>query len=211
MERVIRLGFRIITWFTVIFMYLWATGLVLMGLKSSQSSTAWLFTATGIVVMLCTLGVVGYVLRYQLFKPILDWKLVLKRSLIALFGLMLLSIAMMMVLQGRTTHNQYTLNSWLSLGGWRYSVMTVQVVLLAPTAEECIFRGLFCKWFFLNNQIWQALSSAVVFATIHEPRLSLSWVLYFTTGVVLVVLYQRQQDLKVNIAVHGVYNLISLM
>ncbi|WP_076657681.1 CPBP family intramembrane glutamic endopeptidase [Lactiplantibacillus plantarum] len=189
MERVISLGFRIIIWFTLIFMYLWATGLFLMGLKSSQPNTAWLLTATGAIVVLCLIGGVGYILRDQLIKTIIDWKVVLRRGLMALVGLGLTSLVIMMTLRGYTTHNQDTLNSWLSLGGWRYWLMVVQPVLLAPITEELLFRGLFCQWFFQDHQVCQDLLSAALFATVHEMRLSLSWLLYFGTGLILVVLY----------------------
>ncbi|WP_057137424.1 CPBP family intramembrane glutamic endopeptidase [Lactiplantibacillus plantarum] len=111
-----------------------------------------------------------------------------------------------------TTANQQALTAWLiSLRGWHQVWLISQLVIIAPMLEELLFRGLLCRWFLGQHQRWQAIVSAGDFASVHEMRLSLSWLLYFGAGLILACLYQRQHDLRLNWVVHSLYNGLSLI
>ena len=210
MQLVVKVG----GWLGLILLEQWATGVYLAGLQAQSLGTAIFLIGSGTLVLVGLALGLGYVCRHNWLRPRSQWRQALITGGLALGGLMIMSAMMMTIMHGLgqdATTNQQVIAGWLSLRGWRRFWLVVQMVMIAPLMEELLFRGLFCRWFLGKHQAWQALVSAGAFATVHEMRLSLSWLLYFGTGLILVVLYQRQQDLKVNIVVHGLYNLITLV
>ncbi|MCT3206428.1 CPBP family intramembrane glutamic endopeptidase [Lactiplantibacillus plantarum] len=210
-----RLVVKVLGWLGLILIEQWATGVCLTGLQAKSAGATIFLLGSGTLVLIGLVLGLSYSCRQAWWWLIDQWRPVLINGGVALVSLLGLSLIVMTIMHrgGQvTTTNQQNLTTWLaSLHGWRQVWLISQMVIIAPMLEELLFRGLFCHWFLVQHQVWQALLSAALFASVHEMRLSLSWVLYFGAGLILVVLYQRQQDLKVNIVVHGLYNLISLV
>ncbi|AUV74231.1 CPBP family intramembrane metalloprotease (plasmid) [Lactiplantibacillus plantarum subsp. plantarum] len=210
-----RLVVKVLGWLGLILIEQWATGVCLTGLQAKSAGATIFLLGSGTLVLIGLVLGLSYSCRQAWWWLIDQWRPVLINGGVALVSLLGLSLIVMTIMHhgGQvTTTNQQNLTTWLaSLHGWRQVWLISQLVIIAPMLEELLFRGLFCHWFLVQHQVWQALLSAALFASVHEMRLSLSWVLYFGAGLILVVLYQRQQDLKVNIVVHGLYNLISLV
>ncbi|WOI05871.1 CPBP family intramembrane glutamic endopeptidase [Lactiplantibacillus plantarum] len=210
-----RLVVKVLGWLGLILIEQWATGVCLTGLQAKSAGATIFLLGSGTLVLIGLVLGLSYSCRQAWWWLIDQWRPVLINGGVALVSLLGLSLIVMTIMHrgGQvTTTNQQNLTTWLaSLHGWRQVWLISQLVIVAPMLEELVFRGLFCHWFLVQHQVWQALLSAALFASVHEIRLSLSWVLYFGAGLILVVLYQRQQDLKVNIVVHGLYNLISLV
>lgn len=210
-----RLVVKVLGWLGLILIEQWATGVCLTGLQAKSAGATIFLLGSGTLVLIGLVLGLSYSCRQAWWWLIDQWRPVLINGGVALVSLLGISLIVMTIMHrgGQvTTTNQQNLTTWLaSLHGWRQVWLISQLVIVAPMLEELLFRGLFCHWFLVQHQVWQALLSAALFASVHEMRLSLSWVLYFGAGLILVVLYQRQQDLKVNIVVHGLYNLISLV
>lgn len=210
-----RLVVKVLGWLGLILIEQWATGVCLTGLQAKSAGATIFLLGSGTLVLIVLVLGLSYSCRQAWWWLIDQWRPVLINGGVALVSLLGLSLIVMTIMHhgGQvTTTNQQNLTTWLaSLHGWRQVWLISQLVIIAPMLEELLFRGLFCHWFLVQHQVWQALLSAALFATVHEMRLSLGWLLYFGAGWILVVLYQRQQDLKVNIVVHGLYNLITLV
>ncbi|BEI51734.1 CAAX amino terminal protease family protein (plasmid) [Lactiplantibacillus plantarum] len=210
MQLVVKVG----GWLGLILIEQWATGVYLAGLQAQSLGTAIFLIGSGTLVLVGLALGLSYVCRHDWLRPVHDWRALLFKGDLALGGLMIMSVMMMTIMHGLgqdATTNQQAIAGWLSLRDWRRVWLIGQLVMIVPLMEELLFRGLFCRWFFVHHQVWQALFSAILFATVHEIRLSVSWLLYFGAGLILVILYQRQQDLKLNWVVHSLYNLLSLL
>ena len=211
MQLVVKVG----GWLGLILIEQWATGVCLTGLQAkSAGATIFLLGSGTLVLMVLALGL-GYGSRQAWWRPIDHWRPVLINggwALVSLLGLSLIMMTSMHRGGQATTANQQVLTDWLSsLRGWCQVWLIGQLVIIAPLMEELLFRGLFCRWFLGNHQRWQAIVSAGAFASVHEMRLSLSWLLYFGAGLILACLYQRQHDLRLNLVVHSLYNGLSLI
>lgn len=211
MQLVVKVG----GWLGLILIEQWATGVCLTGLQAkSVGATIFLLGSGTLVLIVLALGL-GYGSRQPWWRPIDHWRPVLINGGVALVSLLGLSLMMMGIMHysgQTTTANQQALTAWLfSLRGWRQFWLISQLVIIAPMLEELLFRGLFFRWFLENHQRWQAIVSAGAFASVHEMRLSLSWLLYFGAGLILACLYQRQHDLRLNWVVHSLYNGLSLI
>ena len=211
MQLVVKVG----GWLGLILIEQWATGVCLTGPQAkSVGATIFLLGSGTLVLIVLVLGL-GYYCRQGWWHPIDNWRPVLIKGGWALVSLLGLSLMMMTIMHcggQATTANQQALTAWLiSLRGWRQVWLISQLVIIAPMLEELLFRGLLCRWFLGNHQRWQAIVSAGAFASVHEMRLSLSWLLYFGAGLILACLYQRQHDLRLNWVVHSLYNGLSLI
>lgn len=211
MQLVVKVG----GWLGLILMEQWATGVCLTGLQAkSVGATIFLLGSGTLVLMVLALGL-GYGSRQAWRRPIDHWRQVLCQGGMALGGLVVISLIMVVIMHGigqATTANQKNITDWVtSLRGWRQIWLFGHLIIIAPMLEELLFRGLFCRWFLGNHQRWQPIVSAGAFASVHEMRLSLSWLLYFGAGLILACLYQRQHDLRLNLVVHSLYNGLSLI
>ncbi|WP_268912521.1 CPBP family intramembrane glutamic endopeptidase [Lentilactobacillus sp. SPB1-3] len=86
-------------------------------------------------------------------------------------------------------------------------------VFLAPIFEEIIFRGIFMNYFFnkdnrLNN-ILAMVTSALIFGFAHEMQFDLNWLMYSGLGLFLSYSYMHYRDIRFNIALHMINNLVS--
>lgn len=84
-------------------------------------------------------------------------------------------------------------------------LLVVAVVIIAPIAEEILFRGLFYR--FLKSKIsprWAMIVSSACFAAMHDNKLSLLPLMFL--GMMLVRAYERTGNLKVPILMHAFFN-----
>lgn len=91
----------------------------------------------------------------------------------------------------------------------------ITTVFLAPIVEEIIFRGLFAKLFFpkitdVKTSFWYVLTTSIVFGLAHVQSFDLSIIPYILMGVILALAYIRFGDIKYNIFLHFLNNLISV-
>lgn len=99
-------------------------------------------------------------------------------------------------------------------GGWATALAMVAGVVVAPIAEEFIFRGLIFQALRRRIGLWLAACiSAAVFTAVHvEIALSqpLALVGLFALGVLFAWTFHRSGSLLVPILAHAVFNAISL-
>lgn len=211
MQLVVKVG----GWLGLILIEQWATGVCLTGLQAKSESAMTFLLGSGSIVLVGLVVGVGYICRQAWWQSVDHWRQVLCQGGMALGGLVVISLIMVVIMHGigqATTANQKNITDWVtSLRGWRQIWLLGHLIIIAPMLEELLFRGLFCRWFLGNHQRWQAIVSAGAFASVHEMRLSLSWLLYFGAGLILACLYQRQHDLRLNLVVHSLYNGLSLI
>ncbi|CAK8054742.1 CPBP family intramembrane glutamic endopeptidase [Eupransor demetentiae] len=116
-----------------------------------------------------------------------------------------------------TTSNQAFLDYLSSAQGMQSLVLsTIFYVLLAPVAEELLYRGLFLAYFDRFNAFWIGpVLSALIFTFGHWTNSSsvlkmfLDAGTYLVMGLVLAFLYKKTGKLSNSVAVHGVNNLLS--
>lgn len=92
----------------------------------------------------------------------------------------------------------------------------ITTVFLAPIVEEIIFRGLFAKLFFpkitdVKTSFWYVLTTSIIFGLAHVQSFDLSIIPYILMGVILALAYIRFGDIKYNIFLHFLNNLISVV
>jgi membrane protease YdiL (CAAX protease family) len=87
----------------------------------------------------------------------------------------------------------------------------VSVAILAPVAEETIFRGFVYGW--LRGRLpvgWAVVISAVIFSLAHAGYLQQTIFLpIFASGLVLAVLYECSRSIWPGVLVHGVFNALA--
>lgn len=95
-----------------------------------------------------------------------------------------------------------------SAAPWLYdSLLTVNVVLVAPVTEEFIFRGLLLhRWGHKWTATTAILVSSVLFGVLHTNVVGLT-----VFGIVMALLYCTTGSLWVAILAHGLNNLIVLL
>jgi uncharacterized protein len=94
------------------------------------------------------------------------------------------------------------------------AVSGVVVVALAPLAEEAFFRGFLYKGLRRRFSVWPAaLISASFFGLVHFAGLDFLLIIpsLIVVGVVLALVYERQQSLMASVAAHATFNLIGFL
>lgn len=126
---------------------------------------------------------------------------------IILFGVTLLGSQILMLEQGvgQTTVNQSALQN----SGLPALLLFIFVVLLAPTIEELIFRGILMGKVFGKDSIVGLLLSSFLFGLSHTPTNIGSWVIYGGMGLVLGLIYRFSGKFSYAIALHFINNLLS--
>lgn len=89
-------------------------------------------------------------------------------------------------------------------------------ILIAPIGEEFIFRGLFAKYFFPNQNtnlkiILYLLFSSSLFSLVHGPDTFLIFILYFSSGLFLGLAFVGKKDLKYPIVLHMINNSLAFL
>ena len=97
-------------------------------------------------------------------------------------------------------------------------LMLVTTVILAPIAEECLFRGLLFRGLYDRSPAAAWILSAVLFSAVHVVgfigvyaplTLALAFIQYLPAGVALCFAYQRGGSIFSPILTHAIINLMA--
>jgi membrane protease YdiL (CAAX protease family) len=89
--------------------------------------------------------------------------------------------------------------------GWKYLAIAVQTVLLAPIAEELMYRGFLMNLWISRWGVWGGvITSSIVFGLFHRQNALFASVM----GLAFALVYLKYDSLLPGIVLHGVYNLL---
>lgn len=98
-------------------------------------------------------------------------------------------------------------------------LIAIGTVLLVPTAEECLFRGLFFRGIYGKSRFAAYAVSSLCFCVVHVagyigsydlPLLAMCFVQYLPAGLILAWSYEKSNTILTPIAVHTVINAIGI-
>jgi uncharacterized protein len=126
------------------------------------------------------------------------------------YPLILLAQALSYFLVGDTASPQDIVQFLAQSSGWRdLGAVIVLAVVVAPVAEELIFRGyLYGVLRKYSGRFWAVIISSFLFAGIHGHLPSFAGLLLF--GAILALIYERTSNLWVPVAVHALFNGITI-
>ena len=131
-----------------------------------------------------------------------------KRIALSLLGMLLISVlgtVLLRWLHGEaTTANQASLMEEFRRGD--IILLSIMLGILAPIAEEIIFRGIIPLKIFKGYESWGYIIGGLLFALFHGPTNIMSFVIYGGASVILTLLAYRTRRLEVSIAVHMINN-----
>ncbi|WP_314481155.1 type II CAAX endopeptidase family protein [Streptococcus cristatus] len=131
-----------------------------------------------------------------------------KRIALGLFGMLLISVlgtVLLRWLHGEaTTANQASLMEEFRRGD--IVLLSIMLGILAPIAEEIIFRGIIPLKIFKGYESWGYIIGGLLFALFHGPTNIMSFVIYGAASVILTLLACQTRRLEVSIAVHMINN-----
>ena len=131
-----------------------------------------------------------------------------KRIALGLLGMLLISVLGTVLLQWlhgeATTANQASLMEEFQRGD--IVLLSIMLGVLAPIAEEIIFRGIIPLKIFKGYESWGYITGGLLFAIFHGPTNIMSFVIYVGASVILTLLACRTRRLEVSIAVHMINN-----
>ena len=131
-----------------------------------------------------------------------------KRIALGLLGMLLISVlgtVLLRWLHGEvTTANQASLMEEFRRGD--IILLSIMLGVLAPIAEEIIFRGIIPLKIFKGYESWGYIRGGLLFAIFHGPTNIMSFVIYGGASVILTLLAYRTRRLEVSIAVHMINN-----
>lgn len=127
-----------------------------------------------------------------------------KRIILGLLGMILVSVLgkiLLNLIHGEeTTVNQASIIEEFQRGDMILLPITLGV--LAPIAEEIIFRGIIPLKIFNGYEGWGYIIGGLIFTLFHGPTNIMSFVIYGGSSVILTWLAYRTRRLEVSIAVH---------
>ncbi len=138
-----------------------------------------------------------------------QWALALAAGLI-IGPVLSFGIGLLQALLGQPPHTPGA--SLLAPAGFSWTALAMMLFLggvIAPFAEEALFRGVIFGWLRQRVRLWlAALLSAIPFGVAHiQPE----HILYATgVGFLLALLYQRFRSLWASIAAHMAINLLAI-
>ena len=131
-----------------------------------------------------------------------------KRITLSLLGMLLLSVlgtTLLRWIHGEvTTANQASLMEEFQRGN--ALLFPIMLGVLAPIAEEIIFRGIIPLKIFKGYEGWGYIVGGLLFALFHGPTNIMSFVIYGGSSVILTLLAYRTRRLEASIAVHMLNN-----
>lgn len=216
-------GLQIVKWLAFVAIYLISSSIFqLAGLYTNDPVKAQNVLGVGLIATAIALGVIGWRYYQQLdknnprhfgHKPTTAKKI---WFLIALFvGMMCFQYFWTFLISSGVIHmpenQQAVAEQSLRMPIWN----GVYSIILAPIFEELVFRGIFMNYFFnkdnrVNN--WLAmLSSALLFGFAHEMQFDLNWLMYSGLGLFLSYAYMHYRDLRFNIGLHMLNNLMTFI
>lgn len=90
-------------------------------------------------------------------------------------------------------------------------IMFVTLVIIAPIAEELIFRGLIMRGMFPKYPFVGFAVSATFFTLAHSPANAIDFMTYFILSVGLTYIYWRTREIKYPIMIHMIQNFLSFI
>lgn len=131
-----------------------------------------------------------------------------KRIIFGLLGMILVSVLgkiLLNLIHGEeTTVNQASIIEEFQRGDM--ILLPITLGILAPIAEEIIFRGIIPLKIFKGYESWGYIIGGLLFAIFHGPTNIMSFVIYGGASVILTLLAYRTRRLEVSIAVHMINN-----
>lgn len=108
-------------------------------------------------------------------------------------------------------HNQKILEEMLTNANFSLSknIFKILIFTLVPFFEEIIFRGYTFPIF--NNKYYASFVSATFFSFAHVPKNFLSFIVYFSLGMLFSLVYLKTKSLKMSIYAHALNNFISVI
>ncbi|WP_283680480.1 type II CAAX endopeptidase family protein [Lentilactobacillus sp. Marseille-Q4993] len=213
----------VVKWLALIFVYLFGSGFfTLAGDYANDPGKAQTVLGMGMVITALAIVLVAWLYNRQLKKnnprsfgrkPI-TYKKILKLILIFI-GMVMFQYFWQILIASNIIHepaNQQAVNEEvLKMPFWN----NIFAGLLAPILEEFLFRGIYMNYFFnKNNRLNNILAlvvSALLFGFAHELQFDLNWLMYSALGLFLSGTYMYFKDIRFNIALHMMNNLLSLI
>lgn len=173
-----------------------------------------LYIMTGAYILV---ALIFFLIFYRRFKFSGGFFYNLRIVLISLVGIYGLSFLLDLIFGSNLTNpqNQETIESMLKMN---FSPALISyIVLLGPLVEEYTFReylpGVFRKIFRRRDQdikdILALILANIIFSLLHMPGDIYSFLVYFSIGLVLVLVRFFANNLKLSALVHILWNLIS--
>lgn len=121
----------------------------------------------------------------------------------------LITLVIYKLAAGRVPPPQDSLRLMVSLeSGWQKAAMLALAVLLAPAAEEALFRGVFFASLRPAVGFWPAaLGSSVLFASVHMAPAQIGGL--FVLGLAFCWLYNRTGSLWPGVMLHALQNAVA--
>ena len=101
-----------------------------------------------------------------------------------------------------------------------FGLMVITTVVLAPIAEECLFRGIFFRGFYDRSPVLAWVLSAGLFSVMHLASfigsysplgLLLAFIQYLPGGIALCFAYRRGGSIFSPILTHAIINLMAVL
>ena len=91
--------------------------------------------------------------------------------------------------------------------GYYMSIDLMTTLLLAPLAEELVFRKILTEVIFPKNLKISLLITGILFTAFHFPMSAGEWVNQIGAAIVLSIIYYKTRKVEVGIIVHFIMNL----
>lgn len=99
------------------------------------------------------------------------------------------------------------LNFTNNSNGYYLSIDLMTTALLAPLAEELVFRKILTKVIFPKNLKISLVITGIIFTAIHLPVSLGDWVNQLGAALVLSIIYYKTRKVEISIIVHSIMNL----
>lgn len=134
------------------------------------------------------------------------------------FLMRILAVAFTVMMQGKQTLNDQGIQDVLT--NVPIISMFVLLCVIAPVCEEIIFRGVFFNGVFRDKQgeqlslkmdVLGVVVTSFLFSSVHLSADIISFLMYFSLGVVLCIVYLVTKSLKCSMIVHFINNFIPFL
>lgn len=189
----------------------------------------WLFPGTTAAAVNFLYYIINFTTVWAIFGSFLKRNLGVARShilrtllyiLLGLFGYWAVNIVMSEVtyrLMPDFTNVNDAAITQISRDG--YLLMAIGAVLLVPTAEESLFRGLLFRGIYGKSRFGAYAVSALCFCAVHVagyigsydlPLLALCFVQYLPAGLILAWSYEKSNTIFTPILIHTIINAVGI-
>ncbi|KRM69738.1 CPBP family intramembrane glutamic endopeptidase [Apilactobacillus ozensis] len=140
-----------------------------------------------------------------------DFKMAIMFYGISIILEMVLSVLNMVIYNKTTSSNQQAINEMLNRNHLTLILMLFGLIILSPILEELVFRGILMDSVFQPGAKWLPIViSGALFGLAHSPGFNIFFILtYFEMGFFMAYVYRKTGNIKANITMHMLNNLIS--